>query len=353
MENVKLVNNDNVDFKEYSSGKRIKVSESKLKVLVDKFLTNMDKSAEKFVEVSNVETTAQEVKVQKPTISSIDKEKQIDDFFFNSSLEKQKPSMEVRKPYEMNRENKPYSFERQIKEESNKIVRPKEYTVPDIKSPVNIGDRSEKIRKMSESADPKSVVGKVLINGVSKLDENKNEIAKIKKSIDNIESTITDLEKQKEVISGGKQDIEDILSKTATVSLTEIREAASLDSSQRAQRELNKIKESIDNLQRIKSEEEEKLRKLEENKLKLEQERAQQKTRLMSAEKNGIELCNTIERDLNTADQIEKLEKEKETLEKQLSITTAESPKKPVSVYNPFEKMRVMEEEVESVKRTH
>ncbi len=343
MENVKLIRSEEVDFREYSSGKRIKVSSGKLAVL-----------REKFAKVpSKVET--EEVKLAEPVVPETKKEKVLDEAFFNPTSEQSKPVYEAPRPYEGTRttyERQPYSFERPVREEEpKKVEKPREYTVPDIKSPVNVGDRSERIRKMSETADPLSVVGKVLINGVSKLDANKNEIAKIKANIEGIETTIRNLERQKEVISGGKQDIEDILSKTATVSLAEIKEAASLDSSERAKRELDKIKESIDNLQRIKSEEEIKLEKLEQEKARLEQEKAQQKTRLMSAEKNGIELCNTIERDLTTAGQIEKLEKEKETLEKQLSLTSAEEPKKPVDVFNPFEKMRIMEEETETVKR--
>lgn len=349
MENVKLINEEVENLREYSSGKRIKVSSSKLAELKTKFAKVPRK-----VEV-------EEVALAEPVVSNVEMEKTVDESFFGPIHETTKPVNRETRTYEEVRkslERQPYSFEKpkeevpvytapvkEEKEEKSSTLKTNEYTVPSIKSSTNVGDRSLKIRKMSESVDPASVVGKVLINGVSKLDANKDEIAKIKLNIERLEKNISDLEKQKEVVSGGKQDIEEILSKTATVSLAEIREAAKLDSSERAKRELDKIKASIDELQRIKTEEENKLEGLEQEKTRLEQERAQQKTRLMSAERNGIEICDTIERDLTTAGQIEKLEQEKATLERQLSLTKVEEPKKPIGIVNPFDKMRMFEEE--------
>lgn len=347
MENVRLFNEEKENIREYSSGKRIKVSTAKLDILKGKFRTFLESN--KSVELPKVEL--EEASLSTPAF----KAPEVDETFFNINEEVKKPEVRTYEEVRKSLERKPYSFEveekeeKPVKEESvvkeEPVKTSKEYVVPSIKSSTNVGDRSLKIRQMSESADPNSVVGKVLINGVSKLDENKNEIARIKANIERLESTISDLEKQKEAVSGGKQEIEDILSKTMTVSLTEIREASKLDSSERAKRELDKIKASIDELERIKSEEETRLQKLEQEKTGLEEERSRQKTRLMSAERNGIEICDTIEKDLTTAGQIEKLEKEREALEKQLSLTSEEEPKKPVNIVNPFDKMRMMEED--------
>lgn len=341
MENVRLFNEEKENIREYSSGKRIKVSTTKLDILKGKFRTFLE--SDKSVELPKVEL--EEVSLSTPAF----KAPEVEEAFFNVNEEVKKPEVRTYEEVRKSLERKPYSFEVEEKEEKpvkeEPVKTPKEYVVPSIKSPTNVGDRSLKIRQMSESADPNSVVGKVLINGVSKLDENKNEIARIKANIERLESTISDLEKQKEAVSGGKQEIEDILSKTMTVSLTEIREASKLDSSERAKRELDKIKASIDELERIKSEEEARLQKLEQEKTGLEEERSRQKTRLMSAERNGIEICDTIEKDLTTAGQIEKLEKERLALEKQLSLTSEEEPKKPVNIVNPFDKMRMMEED--------
>lgn len=342
MENVILIDENLNNVREYSSGKRIKVSNIKLNELKAKFANRINLKEEKVVEPVLPKTMMEEV---------------VEESFFEPIKETVKQEYKETKSYDEIRkafERKPYSFEEPtekantpVKEENNESLnKPIEYSVPNIKSPTNVGDRSLKIRQMSENVDPNSVVGKVLINGVSRLDENKNEIAKIKINIERLEQAINDLEKQKEAVSGGKQEIEDILSRTATVSLSEIREAAKLDSSERAKRELDKIKASIDTLQAIKAEEEERLSSLEQEKIKLEEERSRQKTRLMSAERNGIEICDTIEKDLTTAGQIERLEKEREALEKQLSLTTAEEPKKPVEITNPFDRMRMASDEV-------
>ena len=200
---------------------------------------------------------------------------------------------------------------------------------------------------MLKTVDSTTMAGKVLVNGVNKLDKNKEEIIKIKTHIEQIEGKIIQLEKARDSIATGKQDIEDLLSKTTQISLAEIREAANLDSSERANRELDRIKESIDNLRIIKEEEETKLSTLASEREKLEAEKAQQKTKLMSAERNNIEICDSIERDLGTASEIERLEREKQQLASRLSLVE-EEPKKVTSISNPFEKMRIMEEEVSS-----
>lgn len=344
MENIILIDDELNNAREYSSGKRIKVSSGKLNELKKKYVKEKIK--------------LEENKVKEPEVPNIMMEEVVEESFFEPIKNNSKPEIKETKTYDEIRktlERKPYSFEEEnneinsvSNEPAEQVKKQTEYSVPNIKSSTNVGDRSLKIRKMSESVDPNTVVGKVLINGVSRLDENKNEIAKIKINIERLEQAISDLERQKEAVSGGKSEIEDILSKTATVSLTEIREAAKLDSSERAKKELDKIKESIDALQRIKSEEEEKLSSLEQEKTKLEEERSRQKTRLMSAERNGIEICDTIEKDLTTAGQIERLEREREALEKQLSLTREEEPKKPVDITNPFDRMRMATEEVKS-----
>lgn len=328
MENVILFRNQSVDVMEQTSSKKIKVSRDKLRTL-------LGISVEPVVEKSTLnDSFEQEIAAfEMPT----EPEPVIDRSFFGPEIKsevKTEPKMEMPKVTPV--------VDAPKKEE---IAKSKQYVVPDIKSSTNRGDRSEEFRRMLKNVDSTTVVGKVLVSGVNKLDRNKEKIIEIKTSIERLEQQILKLEQAKDSIATGKQDIEDLLSKTTQISLAEIREAANLDSSERANRELEKIRESIGNLQIIKEEEEAKLNELISEREKLEAERAQQKTKLMSAERNSVEICDSIERDLGTASQIERLEKEKQQLASKLSLVE-EEPKKVTSVVNPFDKMRVMEEEV-------
>lgn len=333
MENVRLFRNQSIDLREQTSGKKIKVSGDKLKTLLG-IVVDTPIKKESLTEDFEHEIAAFEVPMEPEPV--------IDRSFFGPTIKSEVKT----EPKMVEPEVKP---EPVVIPEKKEVVKPREYVVPDIKSSTNRGDRSEEFRKMLKNVDSSTVVGQVLISGVSRLDKNRDDIAKIKAYIEELDAKIVNLEKAKSSISTGKQDIEDLLSKTTQISLAEIRAAANLDSSERANRELAKIKESIDNIQKIKNEEENKLKQLIGETERLEAEKAQQQTKLMSAEKNNIEICDSIERDLGTASQIERLEREKQQLASKLSLVS-EEPKKVVDISNPFERMRVVEEEV-SVKR--
>jgi hypothetical protein len=243
------------------------------------------------------------------------------------------------------------------------------YMNPDIKSHGNTLNVEGKIKKLmaeANEADETTILGQVLLGGVSRIEAVKKEIEGLDIKTSKINEVIERLMNDKGVAQRENKKLEDSLSRTQKIDLGEIRNAIAL----RAVDSINKGIEELEG-QKIKSDKnideiDGKIADQNEEKTLLEEEKKNKQNEL-------YEVCRDVEQQKQLANEYikkqDKVSKEQEELNELYSNMTLvkeynspsvnddllkeEEPKKVVNISNPFDRIRDLEEPITSKTTRH
>ena len=200
-------------------------------------------------------------------------------------------------------------------------------SVPDIKSvsnTLNVDTKIEKLKKEASSADKDSIIGKVLLGGVSKIEQVEREISDLDERNMKISGIIDELMTKKNLAQRNNKALENEMSKTMKIDLTKIQDAIALEAARG-------INQGISVLETRKTESDKVIDDIEDNKVKA--------SEYMKRSSELESLKEKHEREE------EKIQSGISELYSSLSLID-EEPKKVSSISNPFDRVRSMEEEV-------
>lgn len=243
------------------------------------------------------------------------------------------------------------------------------YMNPDIKSHGNTLNVEGKIKKLmaeADEADATTILGQVLLGGVSRIESVKKEIEGLNIKTSKINEVIEGLMNDKGVAQRENKKLEDSLSRTQKIDLGEIQNAIAL----KAVDSINKGIEELEG-QKIKSDRnideiDGRIANQNEEKALLEEEKKNKQNEL-------YEVCRDVEQQKQLANEYikkqDKVSKEQEelnelysnmTLVKEYNSPSAndsllkeEEPKKVVNISNPFDRIRDLEEPITSRTARH
>ena len=225
-------------------------------------------------------------------------------------------------------------------------------SVPDIKSvsnTLNIDTKIEKLKKEAAEADKDSIVGKVLLSGVSKIEQVEREISNLDERNMKISGIIEELMTKKNLAQRDNKALENEMSKTMKIDLTKIQDAIALDAARN-------INESIIILYGIKSDSDRTIDDIEDKIVVQKQEKASVAESKKSKENELYEICREIEDNKVKAGECMKRSSELESLKQKhereeekiqsgiselyssLSLIDEEPPKKVASISNPLDR---------------
>ena len=232
-------------------------------------------------------------------------------------------------------------------------------SVPDIKSvsnTLNVDTKIEKLKKEASSADKDSIIGKVLLGGVSKIEQVEREISDLDERNMKISGIIDELMTKKNLAQRNNKALENEMSKTMKIDLTKIQDAIALEAARG-------INQGISVLETRKTESDKVIDDIEDKIVVQKQEKASVAETKKSKENELYEICREIEDNKVKASEYmkrsseleslkEKHEREEEKIQSGISELYSslslidEEPKKVSSISNPFDRVRSMEEEV-------
>ncbi len=232
-------------------------------------------------------------------------------------------------------------------------------SVPDIKSvsnTLNVDIKIEKIKKEAETADKNTILGKVLLGGVSKIEQVEREIDDLDERNMKISGIIDELMTRKNLAQRDNKALENEMGKTMKIDLTKIQDEIALNAAKN-------INESISVLEGRKTESDKVIDDIEEKIIVQKQEKASVAETKKSKENELYEICREIEDNKVKANEYmkrsseleslkEKHEREEEKIKSGISELYSslslieEEPKRVNSISNPFDRVRSMEEEV-------
>ena len=243
------------------------------------------------------------------------------------------------------------------------------YMNPDIKSHGNTLNVEGKIKKLmaeANEADETTILGQVLLGGVSRIEAVKKEIERLDIKTSKINEVIERLMNDKGVAQRENKKLEDSLSKTQKIDLGEIQNAIAL-------RAVDSINKGIEELEGQKIESDKNIDEIDgkianqnEEKSLLEEEKKNKQNEL-------YEVCRDVEQQKQLANEYikkqDKVSKEQEELNELYSNMTLvkeynspsvnddllreEEPKKVVNISNPFDRIRDLEEPITSRATRH
>lgn len=238
--------------------------------------------------------------------------------------------------------------------------------VPSIKSSENIGDKAEKYKKLATTVDRNTYFGKVLLNGVVQIKKLETLVEDIEKKIEASKAVIEQLDNKKAIEMSDKKVIENVLEQTTRINLNDIKAAASKDKFTKVNSELSRIRESLGSIDEVVKESDTKIAEIESEKSRENSNISSYERQLKAVKDEKKDTCDKLEDDLIKADKVDKTieaeAKAKEEAEKRLNdlynekqkiladisfLTTSEEPKEVKEIRNnPFDSIRVMEEEL-------
>lgn len=232
-------------------------------------------------------------------------------------------------------------------------------SVPDIKSvsnTLNVDTKIEKLKKEAAAADKDSIIGKVLLGGVSKIEQVEREISDLDERNMKISGIIEELMTKKNLAQRDNKALENEMSKTMKIDLTKIQDAIALEAARG-------INQGISVLETRKTESDKVIDDIEDKIVVQKQEKASVAETKKSKENELYEICREIEDNKVKASEYmkrsseleslkEKHEREEEKIQSGISELYSslslidEEPKKVTNISNPFDRVRSMEEEV-------
>ena len=232
-------------------------------------------------------------------------------------------------------------------------------SVPDIKSvsnTLNVDIKIEKLKKEAETADKNTILGKVLLGGVSKIEQVEREINDLDERNMKISGIIDELMTRKNLAQRDNKALENEMGKTMKIDLTKIQDEIALNAAKN-------INENISVLEGRKTESDKAIDDIEEKIIVQKQEKASVAETKKSKENELYEICREIEYNKDKANEYmkrsseleslkEKHEREEEKIKSGISELYSslslieEEPKRVNSISNPFDRVRSMEEEV-------
>lgn len=238
--------------------------------------------------------------------------------------------------------------------------------VPSIKSSENIGDKAEKYKKLATTVDQNTYFGKVLLNGVVQIKKLETLVEDIEKKIEASKAVIEQLDNKKAIEMSDKKVIENVLEQTTRINLNDIKTAASKDKFTKVNSELSRIRKSLGSIDEVVKESDTKIAEIEDEKSRENSNISNYERQLKAVKEEKKDTCDKLEDDLIKADKVDKTieaeAKAKEEAEKRLNdlynekqkiladisfLTTSEEPKEVKEIKNnPFDSIRVMEEEL-------
>ena len=232
-------------------------------------------------------------------------------------------------------------------------------SVPDIKSvsnTLNVDTKIEKLKKEASTADKDSIIGKVLLGGVSKIEQVEREISDLDERNMKISGIIEELMTKKNLAQRDNKALENEMSKTTKIDLSKIQDAIALEAAKG-------INQGISVLETRKSESDKVIDEIEDKIVVQKQEKTSVAETKKTKENELYEICREIEDNkvkaneyMKRASELESLkekhEREEEKIQSGISELYSslslieEEPKKVSSISNPFDRVRSMEEEV-------
>lgn len=233
-------------------------------------------------------------------------------------------------------------------------------SVPDIKSvsnTLNVDTKIEKIKKEAMDADKDSIIGKVLLSGVSKIEQVEREITNLDEKNTKISGIIEELMTKKNLAQRDNKALENEMSKTMKIDLTKIQDAIALEAARG-------INQGISVLENRKSESDRVIDEIEDKIVTQKEEKTSIAETKKSKENELYEICREIEDNKVKASEYmkrsseleslrEKHEREEEKIQSGISELYSslslieEEPKKVTNISNPFDKVREIQDEVE------
>lgn len=232
-------------------------------------------------------------------------------------------------------------------------------SVPDIKSisnTLNVDTKIEKLKKEAATADKDSIIGKVLLGGVSKIEQVEREISDLDERNMKISGIIEELMTKKNLAQRDNKALENEMSKTMKIDLTKIQDAIALEAARG-------INQGISVLETRKTESDKAIDDIEDKIVIQKQEKNSIADTKKIKENELYEICREIEDNKVKASEYmkrsseleslkEKHEREEEKIQSGISELYSslslidEEPKKVTNISNPFDRVRSMEEEV-------
>lgn len=232
-------------------------------------------------------------------------------------------------------------------------------SVPDIKSisnTLNVDTKIEKLKKEAATADKDSIIGKVLLGGVSKIEQVEREISDLDERNMKISGIIEELMTKKNLAQRDNKALENEMSKTMKIDLTKIQDAIALEAARG-------INQGISVLETRKTESDKAIDDIEDKIVIQKQEKISIADTKKIKENELYEICREIEDNKVKASEYmkrsseleslkEKHEREEEKIQSGISELYSslslidEEPKKVTNISNPFDRVRSMEEEV-------
>lgn len=238
--------------------------------------------------------------------------------------------------------------------------------VPTIKSAENIGDKAEKYKKLATTVDENTYFGRVLLNGVDQIKKLEVLTQDIESKINESKTVINQLENKKAIEMSDKKVIEDVLEQTTRINLNDIKVAVEKTKFEKVNSELSRIRESLGSIDEVVKESDSKIAEIENEKNRENRNISSYERQLNAVKEEKKNTCDKLEEDLIKADKVDKtieaeirakeeaekrlndLQHEKQEILSEISFLTAtEEPKEVRNIKaNPFDSIRVMEEEI-------
>lgn len=349
MEKIVIENIDNAVICEAPLSAVLENDSKKIKLSIEKLANVLSKALQPKENIEIEEPVHEELDVnyvteveEQPVMDSVYKEQEVEEspiIVHDSTFNTVKPSIE---------EPHPYAGYRGVTS-----------SVPDIKSvsnTLNVDTKIEKLKKEASSADKDSIIGKVLIGGVSKIEQVEREISDLDERNMKISGIIDELMTKKNLAQRNNKALENEMSKTMKIDLTKIQDAIALEAARG-------INQGISVLETRKTESDKVIDDIEDKIVVQKQEKASVAETKKSKENELYEICREIEDNKVKASEYmkrsseleslkEKHEREEEKIQSGISELYSslslidEEPKKVSSISNPFDRVRSMEEEV-------